>query len=51
MLPSLYHRGAPAQRDLLAHDRDWLVRIEGLSPAARQAITAACGSPTLPTPS
>lgn len=41
MHATLYHLGAPAQRDLLAGDRDRLTRIEGLSPAARQAITAA----------
>ena len=33
--------GAPAQRDLLTGDRDRRARIEGLSPAARQAITVA----------
>jgi transposase len=38
---TLYHLGAPAQRDLLAADRDRLARIAGLSPAARQAITVA----------
>jgi transposase len=38
---TLYHLGAPAQRDLLAGDRDRLARIQGLSPAARQAITLA----------
>ena len=38
---TLYHLGAPAQRDLLAGDRDRLARIQGLSPAARQAITVA----------
>ena len=38
---TLYHLGAPAQRDLLSGDRDRLARIEGLSPAARQAITVA----------
>jgi transposase len=41
MHATLYHLGAPAQRDLLAGDRDRLARIEGLSPAARQAITVA----------
>ena len=41
MHATLYHLGAPAQRDLLAGDRDRLTRIEGLSPAARQAITVA----------
>jgi hypothetical protein len=38
---TLYHLGAPAQRDLLSGDRDRLTRIAGLSPAARQAITVA----------
>jgi transposase len=41
MHATLYHLGAPAQRDLLTGDRDRLARIEGLSPAARQAITVA----------
>jgi transposase len=41
MHATLYHLGAPAQRDLLVGDRDRLARIEGLSPAARQAITVA----------
>lgn len=41
MHATLYHLGAPAQRDLLAGDRDRLARVEGLSPAARQAITVA----------
>ena len=41
MHATLYHLGAPAQRDLLSGDRDRLARIEGLSPAARQAITVA----------
>jgi transposase len=41
MHATLYHLGAPAQRDLLAGDRDRLGRIEGLSPAARQAIAVA----------
>ena len=41
MHATLYHLGAPAQRDLLSGDRDRLTRIEGLSPAARQAITVA----------
>ncbi len=36
---TLYHLGAPAQRNLRAADRDRLARIAGLSPAARQAIT------------
>jgi transposase len=41
MHATLYHLGAPAQRGLLSGDRDRLARIEGLSPAARQAITVA----------
>jgi transposase len=41
MHATLYHLGAPAQRDLLVGDRDRLTRIEGLSPAARQAISVA----------
>jgi transposase len=35
---SLFHLGAPAQRNLLAGDRDRLARIEELSPAVRQAV-------------
>jgi transposase len=38
---TLYHLGAPVQRNLLVGDRDRLARIVGLSPAARQAITVA----------
>ena len=41
MHATLYHLGAPAQRDLLARDPARLPRIEGLSPAARQSITVA----------
>jgi transposase len=41
MHATLYHLGAPAQRDLLARDPSRLPRIEGLSPAARQALTVA----------
>jgi transposase len=41
MHATLYHLGAPAQRNLLVGDRDRLARIQGLSPAARQAITVA----------
>ncbi|WP_219415713.1 IS110 family transposase [Pseudonocardia nigra] len=41
MHATLYHLGAPAQRDLLVGDRARLARIEGLTPAARQAITVA----------
>ncbi|NMI02282.1 IS110 family transposase [Pseudonocardia acidicola] len=41
MHATLYHLGAPAQRGLLTGERDRLARIQGLSPAARQAISVA----------
>jgi transposase len=37
----LFHHGVPAQTKLLASERERLVRLDGLSPSGRQAITVA----------